>query len=427
MEVLVDPPGADGSNEYVELFGPPGSDTSGLWLVAVEGDTNQGKTGDLDLKLDLSKACDGPCRFGDNGLLLLTPEGGRSPQDALTTASTALPKGALENGTATLLLLSASAPPAADLDVDDDGTLELAAGTTVLDAIAWTDATAGDRTYAPTLPRRVHALLRWCDRTQSADATAWAGGYVDPESSELRFLDGEWSGPGPAATLSPGALNPPLPISTEPGAAGATGAAGNVGGAGTTGTAGGAETAGEHSVPLTAGAAGTAGTSPTATDGGCHWEIAASAAGAPATQGSSAGAAGALPSVAAGAAGLSLGSPHTEPGPEPLPAAPEGTTKEVTAEEAPTHRAAPGGCAVTHRDAGAHRPQAPWAALALTLTIAWKFGRRRPRRGQPAPQFGLLPLRSGVSLGREAGESKTPCRTEQSGMSVSVTSGLAAP
>src|SRR4051812_25052926 len=65
-EILVNPPGTDIPNEYIELRGPPNQIlAAGTYFVAVEGDTN-GNPGTIQNVFDLSGKA-----IGGNGYLVL--------------------------------------------------------------------------------------------------------------------------------------------------------------------------------------------------------------------------------------------------------------------------------------------------------------------------------------------------------------------
>jgi len=152
-EVAVDPPGADGNGEYIELQGEPCSRVSGVYLVCIEGDS-ESNPGTVDRVLSLNTICGtSPCRLGANGLLVLAPvDGWQKPLDSTATWSSvsALAGGGLENGTSTLLLLScASAPTSgADWDLSDTAQLQIPSSCLLLDSIAWLDRAAGDFAYS---------------------------------------------------------------------------------------------------------------------------------------------------------------------------------------------------------------------------------------------------------------------------------------
>jgi hypothetical protein len=136
-EILINPPGTDTPNEYIELRGPPNQVlSSGTYFVAVEGDTN-GNPGTIQNVFDLSGKA-----LGGNGFLVLLQ---KTNSYIVNSNATVLlnTKGAgwgnalsssvghrgesgqtdLENGSATFFLIRSATPPAigADIDVDDNG------------------------------------------------------------------------------------------------------------------------------------------------------------------------------------------------------------------------------------------------------------------------------------------------------------------
>ena len=114
--------------EYVELFAEPGSDLSGLSILAIEGDAN-GPPGIVDQVIVPGGFTD------DDGLLLVE-----------------LNANVLENGSQTLLLVEGfTGSEGQDLDTDDDGVLDATPWSALLDGVAVLDGGSGDRTYAVTL------------------------------------------------------------------------------------------------------------------------------------------------------------------------------------------------------------------------------------------------------------------------------------
>lgn len=108
--------------EYVELLAPPGTDLSGYRVLEIEGDAPV---------------------FGVVDEVISFPA-----PDASGRSLASLPANALENGTLSLLLVTGTAPAlGTDLDADDDGVIDAAAGLTVVDAVSVGDGGAGDRTY----------------------------------------------------------------------------------------------------------------------------------------------------------------------------------------------------------------------------------------------------------------------------------------
>lgn len=146
-EVLVNPPGSDDNREYVELKGPPGRQLDGLWLLAIDGDGENG--GVVDLARDLRGL-----RLGANGLLVLgrgytsqPPPYSLPPDTAVADLGTAED---FENGTLTLLLVSNFTVTAGtDLDFDDNGVLEMRPWSAVLDGVGWRDPDNLDAVYTP--------------------------------------------------------------------------------------------------------------------------------------------------------------------------------------------------------------------------------------------------------------------------------------
>jgi predicted extracellular nuclease len=111
--------------EYVELLAAPGTDLSGYRVLEIEGDA------------PVFGVVDEVISFG--------------AADADGRALASLPANALENGTVSLLLVTGDAFPAlgTDLDADDDGVVDEAAGLTIVDSVAVNDGGVSDRTYGP--------------------------------------------------------------------------------------------------------------------------------------------------------------------------------------------------------------------------------------------------------------------------------------
>ena len=112
--------------EYIEVLAAPGTDLSGHSLLTVEGDAGT-SIGVVD-GVWAAPALDADGR----GLLTL-------------------PANALENGTMSLLLVEGTIAPGADLDADDDGTIDASVAFTLVDAIAVHDGGTGDVAYGTTL------------------------------------------------------------------------------------------------------------------------------------------------------------------------------------------------------------------------------------------------------------------------------------
>lgn len=151
-EILSNPDGTDSIWEFVELKFAPSTAVGNKALLYIEGDKNG--LGEVKKVLNLNGLTS-----GSNGLVLLTANTNPYTPPAATTVSSVLGNnntGNLENGSATYLLVSyanASDLPSgsSDIDVDDNGTLELlSAGVTILDCVGFIEKGAsndGDGVY----------------------------------------------------------------------------------------------------------------------------------------------------------------------------------------------------------------------------------------------------------------------------------------
>ncbi len=121
-EFVANHTGSD-TGAFIEVFGSPATDYSNLTVLEIEGDaTNQGV---IDAVLPVGTT---------NGAGYWT-----DPED-------------MENGTITILLVEGfSGSNGADLDTNNDGTLDSAPWTRVVDAVAVSDGGASDLTYADTV------------------------------------------------------------------------------------------------------------------------------------------------------------------------------------------------------------------------------------------------------------------------------------
>lgn len=248
-EVEVNPPDTDDGWEYIELRGTPGASLQGLYALAVEGDPGGGGTsaGVVDFALDLGSACSGACSFGSNGLLLIkSAAGGHTSQDGDTTvvALPGLDTGSIENGTTSFLVVYSPSAIAAttDLDANDDGTLELPSGASLLDGVAVTDGDAGDVTYGPVVCTPTSGtpdgITRLPSDTSSTVAAWYCGDLQDSGPSTLLYDEATGSTTMPSgALLTPGAENYGG-TATDGGTGGTAGTAGSAGSAGTAGAAG---------------------------------------------------------------------------------------------------------------------------------------------------------------------------------------------
>src|SRR4051812_29854210 len=166
-EILINPPGTDAPNEYVELRGSPNQLLPlGTYLVAVEGDTN-GNPGIIQNVFDLSGK-----QLGGNGFLVLLEKTnsyavtsnatilvntGKGPGFGSGSSSSIGHRGEngqtdLENGSTTYFLIQATSPPliGADIDPDNDGNPDgpTFASWTIFDSIGILDDSGlGDIAY----------------------------------------------------------------------------------------------------------------------------------------------------------------------------------------------------------------------------------------------------------------------------------------
>lgn len=117
--------------EYVELLVEPGTDLADYRVLEVEGDFVAATPGSMGV-------VDGVVSFG-------------APDDQGRSLAW-LPANELENGTVSLLLVTGfSGALGDDLDADEDGAIDAAAGLTVVDAVAVNDGGAGDLAYGGTV------------------------------------------------------------------------------------------------------------------------------------------------------------------------------------------------------------------------------------------------------------------------------------
>lgn len=120
-EFVANHTGSD-THEFVEIYGTPSSDLSGLTILEIEGDS--GGAGIVD----------GVFPVGTT--------------DANGFWTTGFLNGMIENGTLTLLLVeNFSGTQGTDLDTDNDGVFDSTPWTTIADGIAVTDGGASDHTY----------------------------------------------------------------------------------------------------------------------------------------------------------------------------------------------------------------------------------------------------------------------------------------
>ncbi|HWI57336.1 MAG TPA: hypothetical protein VNZ22_08920, partial [Bacillota bacterium] len=227
-ELKVNPPGTnDAPNEFIELTGSPGLSLSNVYLLALEGNAGS-DPGTVTYALNLTGA-----RLGNNGVLMVVatnhPYSIPTGTSILTDASLSQPGGALGNGSISFLLVSSPVElkRGDDLDKGNDGVLEsLPPGSTLLDAVGWSDGDKNDLVYGGVVlvPSNgtPDAATRFPGNTAANTASAWfCGNLVGPNGDSLVYELNGASANFPAGTLlTPGlanriapAISPVAPIS----------------------------------------------------------------------------------------------------------------------------------------------------------------------------------------------------------------------
>ncbi|MCS6852595.1 MAG: hypothetical protein NZ700_15675 [Gemmataceae bacterium] len=219
-EIYVDPPSTDDNREYVEIRSlNPSMTLTGYWLLEIDGDSDN--PGVVDNAQNLSSLA-----TGSNGLLLLgqnyaTSHPWGSAVPAATTRAN-LSGGTMENGAITFLLVrNFTGSVNQDLDSNNDGVLDVTPWSEIVDSVAWTDGTAGDRVYTSTVLTlsggAPHAATRFASNNTANSAAAWYYGRItgtgttttyDPAGSSANLPSG--------AVITPGASNyAPAPPPTK--------------------------------------------------------------------------------------------------------------------------------------------------------------------------------------------------------------------
>jgi hypothetical protein len=141
-ELFVNPSGTDDGYEYVEIKGAPNASLSGYRFASIEGDTTG--AGLADISLDLSSFS-----LGSNGLLMIRWGTLVNTIDAATTvvSQSVSSGGSLENGSNSFAIFQGTFAAGTDLDTDNNGTLDLGVGITLIDSVGWTDGGVGDQAY----------------------------------------------------------------------------------------------------------------------------------------------------------------------------------------------------------------------------------------------------------------------------------------
>jgi hypothetical protein len=227
-EVLANAVGPDAGSalEYVEILSLNGPGTiSGLCLLEING--TGPSSGSVIDRWDLTGLS-----FGDNGLLTIgesypsQPLGG--PWSNLVSPHTLFgsPPGAtndlLFGLDITIALVSncnAGVIPGTDLDLNNDGVLDVSLGETVLDSVGWSDGAVGSHVYSTASlvqpAGRPDAATRFQGQVVPADPAAWFSGDIltaagDPLGRTYNQFQASANLP-PGAVLTPGRGNYPFP------------------------------------------------------------------------------------------------------------------------------------------------------------------------------------------------------------------------
>lgn len=217
-EIEVDPAGVDNPFEYVEIRGGASQALLNTYFVSIEGDAGS-VVGQVTLAQDLSNVL-----TGSNGLLMIkSPTGGHTPAGGTTVVTNVgLDVGALQNGSNSFLVVFSPLPilTGADLDTNDDGTLDLPAGASVVDGVAWLDGgNIADRAYGNavlTLTTGVNppdAATRFVGNNNQNNAEAWFYGNLEGTNDSLSYNQATVTTTNPngipsgTVVLTPGAAN----------------------------------------------------------------------------------------------------------------------------------------------------------------------------------------------------------------------------
>ncbi len=219
-EIVYNQPGNDGGAEMFELAGTPNAPLGGLYAVVIAGDVgpDQGAT---DLVVDL-----GSFNNGASGITLI---GARDtfvwdvPADTTYIGLEELNVeflGGADNGTSTYALIYSPLTPLHtgrfDYDWDNDGSLELPLGATIIDSIAIQDNSTEDSTYGPgsnalqTNPTSsFDAVTRFPGNTSRNTASAWYGADLFGANDALVYDAAQSTGniPSVGAAATPGRTN----------------------------------------------------------------------------------------------------------------------------------------------------------------------------------------------------------------------------
>ena len=229
-EVEWDTPGTDAPQEFIEVKGTPGAVLSGVYFASVEGDSGA-NIGQATTVVDLSGVT-----VGSDGLIWIrsstadTSQMAPDPGTTLVTSTTLdAGKSNLQNGTNSFLIITSPTTPITtgmDLDTNNDGTLDLPSGATMVDGIGETDGGSGDVMYGAVLTMtnasgtniQPGAATRFSYSTDPLFAGAWYFGQITTGSNLNLTYNATFSSANlpSGGKLTPGAVNFPNVDITPP-------------------------------------------------------------------------------------------------------------------------------------------------------------------------------------------------------------------
>jgi hypothetical protein len=220
-EISVNPPSTDQPFEYIELIGTANAGLGGYFVVVIEGDQSASPLiGEAENVFSL-----GSFNNGSAGLTLIKAASGghTAPSGTTVITSTDLNTGTLqplENGSTSFLLLfnpTATINQFVDFDWNNNGTIEMPAGTILIDQVGWKDADALDVVYTTGMTPVIltqttgtpSAATRFLGNTTALSAAAWYNGNIAGTLNSDTLYDqvGGSTNLPLGAQLTPGAPN----------------------------------------------------------------------------------------------------------------------------------------------------------------------------------------------------------------------------
>ncbi len=148
--VMVNAPGGDNGNQFVEIAGPSNQSLNNYYLIEVEGDGNGNARGVVERVINLSSYT-----LGSKGLLLLRENASLAPAASSETTVITGNLPTIENGTVTLALVTGWSGTAgtSDIDANNDGVVDATFWTSVVSAVSTRDdnSQTNDRGYGAAL------------------------------------------------------------------------------------------------------------------------------------------------------------------------------------------------------------------------------------------------------------------------------------